>query len=371
MTSNMRQSVGRGPANVVFESISKLYPDGTVGVDSIELECQAGKITVFVGPSGCGKTTSLRMINRMIQPTSGRILIGGRDAAELDATVLRRGIGYVIQNAGLFPHRTVADNIATVPVLLGAKRRAARNAAVELMERVGLDPALGRKYPYQLSGGQQQRVGVARALAADPPVLLMDEPFSAVDPVVRADLQNELLRLQRDIGKTIVFVTHDMDEAVRLADQVVVFQVGGTIVQADTPERLLIQPVNEFVRDFTGESGVKWLALMTTAGLEPGDEFVVNEASSLSAMAEWRLQVDGERRALGWLRPGASAGDELIPCRRTFVRGVDVMRAALDSALLSPAGYAVATDGEQRVLGLVDFPGLEPAINEHRSRVHA
>jgi osmoprotectant transport system ATP-binding protein len=371
MASDIRQPTGHGAASVVFESVSKRYPDGTLGVDSIDLECKAGTVTVFVGPSGCGKTTSLRMINRMISPTSGRILIGGRDAADLDEGSLRRGIGYVIQNAGLFPHRTITDNIATVPVLLGVKRRTARLAAAELMERVGLDPALGRKYPYQLSGGQQQRVGVARALAADPPVLLMDEPFSAVDPVVRHDLQNELLRLQRDIGKTIVFVTHDMDEAVRLADRIVVFQRGGTIAQADTPERLLTEPANAFVRDFTGDSGIKWLSLMSTDGIEPLSDFVVDEAESFTGLGQWRLQVDSERHALGWLPPGATAGDELVPCRRTFILGIDVMRTALDSALLSPAGVAVATDNSQRVLGLVDFPSMEPAINDHRSRARA
>ncbi|MEA5456785.1 ATP-binding cassette domain-containing protein [Sinomonas sp. JGH33] len=371
MASGMRQPPGHSPANVVFESVSKRYADGTVGVDSIGLECEAGKVTVFVGPSGCGKTTTLRMINRMISPTSGRILISGRDAADLEEASLRRGIGYVIQNAGLFPHRTVADNIATVPVLQGIRRRTARLAAAELMERVGLDPALGRKYPYQLSGGQQQRVGVARALAADPPVLLMDEPFSAVDPVVRHDLQNELLRLQREIGKTIVFVTHDMDEAIRLADRIVVFQRGGTIAQSDTPERLLTEPASAFVRDFTGDSGIKWLSLMGTGGLEPRTDDVVAELDSFAGLDRWRLQIDGEHRALGWLRPGATAGDEFVPCRRTFVLGADPMRTALDSALLSPVGQAVATDSGQRVLGLVDFASLEPAIEDHRSRAHA
>lgn len=371
MASDLRHHTGHGPASVVFEYVSKRYPDATLGVDCIDLECEAGKITVFVGPSGCGKTTSLRMINRMISPTSGRILIGGRDASDFDEGELRRGIGYVIQNAGLFPHRTIADNIATVPVLLGVKRREARLQARELMERVGLDPALERKYPYQLSGGQQQRVGVARALAADPPVLLMDEPFSAVDPVVRLDLQNELLRLQRDIGKTIVFVTHDMDEAIRMADRIVVFQRGGTVAQADTPEKLLTEPVNAFVRDFTGDSGIKWLSLMGTSTIEPCADRVVQESGSFTGLDQWRLLVDADRKALGWLPQGASAGDELVPCRRSFVLGVDAMRSALDSALLSPIGQAVATDSRQRVLGLVDFPSLEPAINDHRSRAHA
>jgi osmoprotectant transport system ATP-binding protein len=212
-----------------FESVTKRYPDGTVAVDSLDLEAQTGEITVLVGPSGCGKTTSLRMVNRLIEPTSGRISLDGRDTSTMKLDQLRRGMGYVIQQAGLFPHRTVADNIATVPVLLGSGRRAARNRALELLELVGLPPELAGRYPAQLSGGQQQRVGVARALAADPPVMLMDEPFSAVDPVVRVQLQDEFLRLQADLSKTIVFVTHDIDEAVKLGDKVAVLGVGGRL----------------------------------------------------------------------------------------------------------------------------------------------
>jgi len=191
-----------GPKSVTFREATKRYPDGTVAVEHLDLECPAGQISVLVGPSGCGKTTSLRMVNRMVTPTSGQILLNKSDVAAMDAASLRRQMGYVIQNAGLFPHRTIEDNISTVPVLMGATRREARAAAAGLMERVGLDLGLARRYPYQLSGGQQQRVGVARALAADPPVLLMDEPFSAVDPLVRAELQRELLRLQGDLGKT-------------------------------------------------------------------------------------------------------------------------------------------------------------------------
>ncbi len=200
-----------------FDRATKRYPDGTVAVDELELEAPSGKITVLVGPSGCGKTTSLRMINRMIEPTSGTIWFDDMDTASMPAHELRRQIGYVIQHAGLFPHRTVVDNIATVPFLLGTDKKQARARAMELLERVGLDPAFARRYPAQLSGGQQQRVGVARALAADPPVMLMDEPFSAVDPVVRDQLQDEFLRLQGDLGKTIVFVTHDIDEAISSA----------------------------------------------------------------------------------------------------------------------------------------------------------
>ncbi|MGZ4782680.1 MAG: ABC transporter ATP-binding protein, partial [Oryzihumus sp.] len=210
-----------------FDGVSKKYPDGTVAVDDLSFEAPTGQITVLVGPSGCGKTTSLRMINRMIEPTSGRIWIDDQDTTSMDQTQLRRGIGYVIQHAGLFPHRTIVDNVATVPLLLGWDRRKARSTALELMERVGLPASFAKRYPSQLSGGQQQRVGVARALAADPPVMLMDEPFSAVDPIVREQLQDEFLRLQHELGKTIVFVTHDIDEAIKLGDQQPAVRRGG------------------------------------------------------------------------------------------------------------------------------------------------
>ena len=235
-----------------FDSVSKAYPDGTVAVGGLDVVAPTGKITVLVGPSGCGKTTSLRMINRMIEPTEGRILIDERDTATMDASELRRGIGYVIQQAGLFPHRTIAANIATVPLLLGWEKKKARARALELLERVGLPASFANRYPSQLSGGQQQRVGVARALAADPPVMLMDEPFSAVDPVVREQLQDEFLRLQGELGKTIVFVTHDIDEAVKLGDQVAVLRVGGKLAQLADPAHLLAHPVDDFVADFMG-----------------------------------------------------------------------------------------------------------------------
>ncbi|MET4538570.1 osmoprotectant transport system ATP-binding protein [Arthrobacter bambusae] len=363
---------GQPTVSVRFEDVSKRYADGTMGADSLELDCPAGKITVFVGPSGCGKTTSLRMINRMITPTSGRILIGRADVSTMNESALRREMGYVIQNAGLFPHRTILDNIATVPVLLGTSHREARVQALGLMERVGLDPAMGKRYPYQLSGGQQQRVGVARALAANPPVLLMDEPFSAVDPVVRGELQSELLRLQQEIGKTIVFVTHDMDEAVRLADQIVVFQKGGTIAQVAAPEVLLTAPASEFVRNFTGgDSGVKWLSLMPSSGIVLSLEAVVDVSESAAGSPSWRLLTDSDRGIVGWLRPGSSPRSlDVIPCRRTFTFGVDNMRAALDSALLSPAGLAAAVDASGNLLGLADLPSLEPAIRGQRSKIH-
>ena len=207
-----------------FDAVTKQFPDGTVAVDELSLTAPTGQITVLVGPSGCGKTTSLRMVNRMIEPTRGSITLDGQDTGRMNEAELRRGMGYVIQHAGLFPHRTVLDNIGTVPRLLGWDRKAIRERSHELLERVGLAPELGDRYPAQLSGGQQQRVGVARALAADPPVMLMDEPFSAVDPVVREQLQDEFLRLQEELGKTIVFVTHDIDEAIKLGDQVAVLR---------------------------------------------------------------------------------------------------------------------------------------------------
>ncbi|MDN5791205.1 MAG: ATP-binding cassette domain-containing protein, partial [Micrococcales bacterium] len=237
---------------ITFESVTKKYPDGTVAVGGLDLEAPTGQITVFVGPSGCGKTTSLRMINRMIEPTGGRILIDGQDTATIDSAKLRRGMGYVIQHAGLFPHRTIQSNIATVPLLLGANRREAEREALELMERVGLSTSFAKRYPAQLSGGQQQRVGVARALAANPPVMLMDEPFSAVDPIVREQLQDEFLRLQEELGKTIVFVTHDIDEAIKLGDQVAVLQVGGSLAQLAAPASLLAEPADDFVAAIGG-----------------------------------------------------------------------------------------------------------------------
>ncbi|MBA9007395.1 osmoprotectant transport system ATP-binding protein [Actinomadura cellulosilytica] len=245
---------------ITFDGVTKRYPDGTVAVDGLDLQIPAGRITVLVGPSGCGKTTTLRMINRMVEPSAGTVRIDGRDVREIDPPTLRRGIGYVIQQAGLFPHRTVVDNIATVPFLLGRPKKEARRQARELMERVGLDEAMADRYPAQLSGGQQQRVGVARALAADPPILLMDEPFSAVDPIVRRGLQDEFLRLQAELEKTIVFVTHDIDEAVRLGHRIAVFRVGGALVQYATPEELLAEPAGDFVRDFLGgERGIRRL----------------------------------------------------------------------------------------------------------------
>ena len=243
-------------ATITLEGVRKQYDDGTVAVKSLTLEVPAGELVVLIGPSGCGKSTILRMINRLIEPTSGRILLGGDDITAADPVELRRRIGYVIQNVGLFPHQTFAANVATVPRLLGWPKERTRARVDELLELVGLDPArFGHRYPHELSGGQRQRVGVARALAADPVVLLMDEPFSAVDPIVRARLQEEFLRLQRTVRKTIVFVTHDVDEAVRLGDRIAVLSEGGTLEQYDTPADAAGQPANEFVRSSSAPTG--------------------------------------------------------------------------------------------------------------------
>ncbi|WP_027498025.1 ATP-binding cassette domain-containing protein [Rhodococcus sp. JG-3] len=350
---------------ITFENITKTYPDGTTAVDSLDLVIQPHSFTVFVGPSGCGKTTSMRMINRMIAPTSGVITVDGRNIADTDAVKLRRGIGYVIQSAGLLPHRSVVDNVATVPVLNGQSRRAARKAALEVLERVGLDPALASRYPAQLSGGQQQRVGVARALAADPPILLMDEPFSAVDPVVREDLQTEMLRLQADLKKTIVFVTHDIDEAVRLGDHIAVFGPQGRLQQYDKPETVLAAPATSFVASFVGrDRGYRGLSFRSAQSvtMHPIHTATEDEMSTLRLdQGQWVLVVDSQRRPLGWIdatgvekvRGGGSLDESTAAGGSLFLEGGD-LRQALDSAISSPSGIGVAVDSAGAAVGSVD-----------------
>ena len=258
-----------------LRGVGKTFPDGTVAVQELDLAVPEGEIVCLVGPSGCGKSTTLKMINRLIEPTTGTIEIDGRDVTGEDPVKLRRGIGYVIQQVGLFPHQSIEANVMTVPLLYGESKQTARSRAHELMELVGLEPATyARRYPHQLSGGQRQRVGVARALAADPPVLLMDEPFGAVDPVVRVRLQDEFLKLQRELGKTVVLVTHDIDEAVKLGDRVAVFQPGGRLAQVATPGELLARPADDYVADFVGSTaGLRRLSVtpIDPAQLEPID----------------------------------------------------------------------------------------------------
>jgi osmoprotectant transport system ATP-binding protein len=312
------------------------------------------------------------MINRMVEPTEGSILLDGADIRQQPVNTLRRSMGYVIQNAGLFQHRTIVDNIATVPRLLGWSRQKARARAAELMERVGLDTALAKRYPYQLSGGQQQRVGVARALAADPPVLLMDEPFSAVDPVVRKGLQDELLRLQGELGKTIVFVTHDIDEAIKLGTMVAVLRTGGRLAQFAPPAELLRAPADPFVEDFLGaDRGIRRLAFFPSDGLELRTEPLARPGAdggrSTAGDIPYLLATDAEGRPLGWGTPDDLAADTLDPGRllpygRPFVPGTDSLRTALDGAVLSPTGWAVAVDAEGRAVGVVSQQTIGEAI---------
>ena len=367
---------------ITFEGVTKRYPGGTVAVDSLDLEVPVGDTMVLVGPSGCGKTTSLRMINRMVEPTSGRILLDGRDVTEGKPAALRRRIGYVIQQAGLFPHRTIEDNIATVPLLTGWSRGKARGRARELMDLVGLEPELARRYPHQLSGGQQQRVGVARALAADPPVLLMDEPFSAVDPIVRAALQDELLHIQRHLHKTVVLVTHDIEEAIKVGDQVAIFRPGGRLAQVDSPARLLSAPADSYVENFLGfDRGIRRLSFLAAAGLNLDDDALVTadlaaaEALTVAKRAgeQWLLVVDGQRAPLGWaatgtleaLPAGSTVGRaELAPYGHVFGVDTDSLRAALDATVLSPAGRAVGVDPEGRVVGVTSYDRLRAAIHD-------
>ena len=359
-----------------FRGVTKSYPDsGSPAVANLSLDIDRGAITVFVGPSGCGKTTSLRMINRMVEPTSGTIHVDGQDASAMPASALRRSMGYVMQSSGLLPHRTVLDNIATVPRLNGVPRKKARARAAELLDVVGLDSGMAKRYPAQLSGGQQQRVGVARALAADPPVLLMDEPFSAVDPVVRSELQQELLRLQRELAKTIVFVTHDIDEATVLGDKVAVFAVGGRLAQYDTPEGILRAPVDDFVAGFVGrDRGFRHL------GFQPGNTVPVHPVETLGpeALADpsapvtgWALAVDDGGRPQGWVpassRETVTSPDQLVPGGSLHRQG-ESLRSALDAALSSPSGLGVVVDDAGRAVGIVRAGEIFELIEAARLR---
>ncbi|WP_292990605.1 ABC transporter ATP-binding protein [Mycobacterium sp.] len=362
---------------ISFHDVHKAYPDGTVAVERLNLDVPPGTLTVFVGPSGCGKTTSMRMINRMADPSSGRVVVDGADVAGVDPVRLRLGIGYVIQGAGLMPHQRVIDNVATVPVLKGQTRRAARKAAYAVLERVGLDAKLAERYPAQLSGGEQQRVGVARALAADPPILLMDEPFSAVDPIVRHELQREILRLQAELRKTIVFVTHDIDEAIRLADRVAIFARGGVLQQYDEPAKLLSRPANDFVAKMIGAGrGYRWLQFLNATDLPIHDISTIAEPAKVGEewlRDGWALVVESDGAPLGWIdgdglrkhRGGAPLIHSVTSVGAVFRPGANLSHA-LDAALSSPAAMGVAVDDSGKVIGGVHAADVLAALDAHR-----
>ncbi len=351
---------------IEFESVSKTYRDGTHAVADLSLDVPTGKITVFVGPSGCGKTTTLRMVNRMLEPTSGRILWDGAPLKSKRRTTLRRQMGYVIQSGGLFPHRTVLENIGTVPGLLGWQKPKIRSRGLELLDAVGLDRKLGERYPAQLSGGQQQRVGVARALAADPLVMLMDEPFSAVDPVVRSELHEFFLGLQRQLSKTIILITHDIDEAIKLGDQVAILRVGGRLAQVGTPQELLERPADAFVEGFVGKDrGYRALSFMPASALDLRSVKVVRDATTAGG-DDPVLVVDSDAAPQGWI--DSARGGHILRMGAVFDPRTDTLRVALDSALTSPVGLAVAVSRETgRYVGVVSADEILGQVADERA----
>ena len=369
-------------ASILLDRVTKRFPgQARPAVDGLTMEIPAGKIVMFVGPSGCGKTTTLKMINRLIEPTEGRIVVDGDDVTDMNSDTLRRGIGYVIQAGGLFPHMTVATNIGIVPKMLGWDKARIAARVDELLELVSLDPALYRdRYPKELSGGQQQRVGVARALAADPPVLLMDEPFGAVDPITRLRLQDELINIQEELQKTIVCVTHDFDEAVKLGDWIAIFNEGAQLEQYDTPERILGDPANEFVENFIGSgAGLKQLTLTRVAevGLTgavvgtPGERAADVLARVVEAGHGHAVIVDERRRPiqrlsrrnLGRLQVIDDVPDPKLP----VVGYRATLNDALDTMLVSNAGAALVTGRRDMFKGVIDVQTVMDAITRSQT----
>ena len=382
-------SSAAGASAVRYENATKRYGDSAeAAVDRLSLEVAAGEVCVLVGPSGCGKTTAMRLVNRTVELSEGDVLIGGESVRERDPARLRREIGYVIQEVGLFPHRTVAENIGAVPQLLGWKKDRTRARTAELLDLIGLDPELGERYPAQLSGGQQQRVGVARALAADPPVMLMDEPFGAIDPIARERLQNEFLRLQAEIRKTVLFVTHDIDEAIKMGDRIAVMRTGGRVAQYATPAELLMAPADGFVEDFVGaDRALKRLALMRVSDIDlweaplafVGQATAEVRAKLRDAEVPYPLLVDAERRPLGWLSERDLAA-ETVPAQPDNPLGPlldrdDVMRDALADLLQGEAQYAAVADHQGRIAGVLsveiisEFLASPKAKSEERGAV--
>jgi len=357
-----------------LESLTKRWGDGQVAVDSLDLEVTDGEICMLVGPSGCGKTTTLKMINRLIEPTSGRIFLGGDDVTGSDPVELRRRIGYVIQQVGLFPHLNVAANVATVPRLLGWDKGRIRARVDELLGLVGLDPARYRdRYPHQLSGGQRQRVGVARALGVDPPVLLMDEPFGAVDPIARGRLQQEFLRLQAAVAKTVVFVTHDLEEAVRVGDRIAVLREGGVLEQYASPAEVLGRPATEFVADFVGEdrglmrlgvTPVEVSALDQPVTVTPGTPLDDARRAMEGASAEWAAVLDEGGRLIGELRRPDAGGEGTVADRMRPVEArvgtTATLKDASSALVLSDSGWVAVTEGD-RLVGTLSPGSLHAA----------
>ncbi|WP_347238682.1 ATP-binding cassette domain-containing protein [Dietzia sp. E1] len=379
-TESVSGSVSGVP--IVLDDVTKIYPgQERPAVDHVSLELPAGRTTVFVGPSGCGKTTTMRMINRLIEPSSGTITIDGQDNRGLDADTLRRSIGYAIQASGLFPHMTVAQNVATVPRLLKWRKPRIRARVDEMLELVGLDPSDYRdRYPAQLSGGQQQRVGVARALAADPPVLLMDEPFGAVDPITRASLQDELLRLQDDLRKTIVFVTHDFNEAVRLGDRIAVLGPGSSVLQFDTPEAILTNPADDTVSGFIGDdAALKTLTLRRVGDVDLGEATTARASDDPAEFAtrlrgsgdEWAVVLDDAGRPLRWVRGDTVAGmPDLRSGGLPVVGSVTVdssLQEALDGLLSTASATTVVVDRDGVYRGTI---GIDDLVAELRRINH-
>jgi osmoprotectant transport system ATP-binding protein len=377
-----------GASSVRYEDATKRYPGAAEpAVDSLSLEVPAGEICVLVGPSGCGKTTAMRMVNRTVEISEGDVLIGERSVRDSDPAQLRREIGYVIQQIGLFPHRTISENIGAVPQLLGWKKDRIRERSAELLELIGLDPALGDRYPVQLSGGQQQRVGVARALAADPLVMLMDEPFGAIDPINRERLQNEFLRLQAEIRKTVLFVTHDIDEAIKMGDRIAVMREGGRVEQYATPAELLMAPATEFVEDFVGaDRALKRLALMRVGDVNLWEAPLAHVGQATAEVRAklaapdveipYPLLVDGERRPLGWLSERDLAR-EVVPAQADSPLGPvlerdAVMRDALADLLQGESQYAPVVDHQGRIAGVlsVEIISMFLASPEAKSEEH-
>ena len=378
-TADLRDHDGDATAQpmIRLDGVGKRYPDGTVAVDALDLDVARGELVALVGPSGCGKSTTLRMVNRLIEPTSGRIFLEGEDVTTADPVQLRRRMGYVIQQIGLFPHLTVGANVATVPDLVGWDRSRTRARVDELLDLVGLDPKqYTDRYPHELSGGQRQRVGVARALAADPPVLLMDEPFGAVDPIARDRLQAQFRQIQADLGKTVLLVTHDIDEAVRLADKIAVLSVGGRLEQYADPATVLGAPANDFVADFVGsDRGLRRLAVtrIEAADLEHPPTLFLDDTASAARAAiagadqPYAVVLDREGNLRGWVadRHLAAPGDRTIgDVVRRFDDTVDVgdsLRRGLSEIVQHDAGWLPVLDGD-RYVGVLTPSSVHAAL---------